>query len=150
MQFKDTQDKTSTFIDQCRRHQLKVTPQRLSIYNTLVHLNNHPTTDSIYRIISKTHPRISFDTVNRTLLTFSNIGVIDVVESLGNQRRFDPNTQPHHHFQCIGCNNIFDLNHEPFNHLHFPVEYKDQYTVSKYRIVFQGKCRKCETENNKI
>ncbi len=146
MQSQASNDQVSPLIDQCKRHHLKVTPQRLSIYSELAKARNHPTADDLYRIITKKYPRISFDTVNRTLLTFSETGMIDIIESLGNQRRFDPNTNPHHHFQCAGCDSIFDLYCKGFDGLDLPGMYQNQFTVFKRRVVFNGLCRECKVK----
>ena len=83
------------FIETCRRHQLKITPQRVAIYRELIQSKQHPTANLMFRTIKKAFPNISFDTVNRTLLTFSEIGVVDVVEGFGGPKRFDPDIGDH-------------------------------------------------------
>ncbi|MGC8774326.1 MAG: Fur family transcriptional regulator [Chlorobaculum sp.] len=97
------------FIERCRKAGLKVTPQRLAIYKLLMDCADHPSADWVYRKITDTWPTISFDTVNRTLLTFSEIGVIDMVESYSLSRRFDSQTNNHHHLHCIRCGQITDF-----------------------------------------
>jgi len=50
---------------------------------------DHPSADNIYRRLVKKGPNISFDTINRTLLTFSKIGIVNIVEGYGQTKRFD-------------------------------------------------------------
>ncbi|MGD8835869.1 MAG: transcriptional repressor [Desulfobacteraceae bacterium] len=50
-----------------RKHMLKVTPQRVAIYQELSDSDTHPTADAIYQIVKRKFCHISYDTVNRTL-----------------------------------------------------------------------------------
>ncbi|WP_226986775.1 Fur family transcriptional regulator [Chlorobaculum tepidum] len=98
------------FIERCRKAGLKVTPQRHAIYKLLMDCADHPSTDWVYRKITDTWPTISFDTVNRTLLPFSEIGVIDMAESCSlSTRRFDSQANNHHHLHGIRCGQITDF-----------------------------------------
>ncbi|MGD8945919.1 MAG: transcriptional repressor, partial [Desulfobacterales bacterium] len=62
----------------------------MAIYRELQKSFEHPTADAMYQIIRKEFPNISFDTVNRTLLTLAQIGLVDLVEVYGGAKRFDP------------------------------------------------------------
>ena len=98
----------SFFIEKCKEYNLRVTPQRLAIYRELVYSKKHPSADAMFHIIKKEFPNISFDTVNRTLLTFSEMGIAEVVEGCG-PRRFDPNKVKHHHLYCKHCGKLIDF-----------------------------------------
>jgi len=89
------------FINKCKALGLKVTPQRIAIYKEVLNSADHPSAEIIYKNIRKAHPNISFDTVNRTLLTLAEMEIIQIVEGSGDVRRFDPKAQPHHHLHCI-------------------------------------------------
>jgi len=71
------------FRDKCREHNLKTTPQRTIIYKELYKSKDHPSVDAIFKKARKIFPNISFDTVNRTVLTFAKIGLINVVKGYG-------------------------------------------------------------------
>ena len=101
------------FRRKCRENTLKVTPQRIVIYKELIKSKDHPNADVLFQRVKNIIPDISLDTVNRTLLTFSKIGIIGVVEGYGDPRRFDPDLEIHHHFRCINCNKIIDFDHKP-------------------------------------
>nr|HPG31568.1 transcriptional repressor [bacterium] len=49
---------------------LRITPQRVVIYSAVLKCANHPCAEKIYKAISLENPNISFDTVNRTLISF--------------------------------------------------------------------------------
>jgi Fur family peroxide stress response transcriptional regulator len=143
MHIKISKDLIKFFTDKCRQHNLKVTPQRMAIYTELIKSKNHPSAELIFQRIRKQFPNISFDTVNRTLFTFSEIGLVDVVEGLGRPRRFDSDMSMHHHFHCIKCGNIIDFNSDAYNSLEIPEDIERKYTVIRKRVVLKGICDKC-------
>ncbi len=132
------------FLEKCKHHSLKITPQRAAIYKVLMGSQTHPSADVIHKEVKKEFPNISIDTVNRTLLTFANIGIIDVVEGEGDPRRFDPNLKKHHHFYCINCRKIFDIFNAKLDQLDVPVSIEKQYTILTKRIVLRGYCHTCK------
>jgi Fur family peroxide stress response transcriptional regulator len=131
------------FKNRCREHGLKITPQRNAIYKELIKSKNHPSASSIFNQVRKVFPDISFDTVNRTLLTFAEIGIVSTVEGYGEPKRFDPNTELHHHFRCIKCNKIIDFQHKFFDKIKIPQDIKKQFTVLSKRVLLEGICDKC-------
>lgn len=135
------------FIDRCRHEGLKVTPQRIAIYQVLKESRDHPTADAVYRKMAATHPTISFDTVNRTLLTLAEIGVIDTVESYSVSRRFDTDTSPHHHVHCVKCGHIADFIDPGLDAVEVPEEITRQFNVIRQRMVVSVICPDCETRD---
>lgn len=131
------------FIETCRHHQLKITPQRVAIYRALVQSKQHPTADAMFRTVKEEFPNISFDTVNRTLLTFAGIGVVDLVEVFGGPKRFDPDLADHHHLHCVACGRIIDFEYERYAHLEVPPAIAQNFTVLGKRVVLKGLCEAC-------
>lgn len=140
---KDSSELLQILREKCSLHNLKLTPQRMAIFEVLSASADHPSADNIYQKIRKTFPSLSFDTVNRTLLTFSKIGLTRVVEGRGDPKRFDPNFLPHHHFRCTRCGTIEDIYHESFDHLEIPEILKKQYHILDKKVVLEGLCEKC-------
>lgn len=132
------------FKKKCVDHNLKITPQRTVIYEELSRSKEHPTADLIYQKVRKKFPNISFDTVNRTLLTFAKLGVIRVVEGYGEAKRFDPDLEPHHHFRCIRCNRIIDFQEQSFDEIAIPKNISKQFTVLHKKVVLEGLCETCQ------
>lgn len=137
------------FIETCRRHHLRVTPQRLAVFRTIVMQRKHLSVEDVYRIVKKEIPGITFDTVNRTLLTFVEAGIAQLVEGLARQRRFDSRTEKHHHFHCIDCGKIIDIEHEMYEGLDVPDAIKKRFHVFSQRVVLQGLCDACLNSRNK-
>jgi Fur family transcriptional regulator, peroxide stress response regulator len=149
MEIRANTNKLDYFIEICKKNNLKITPQRMAIFLNLENNKTHPSTDSIFKVVKKQFPAISYDTVNRTLLTFSDIGLIDIVENHGTVRRFDSDVKSHHHFHCSSCNTIFDLYWNDFDRLPIPEEIKNKYSIQSKRVVLKGLCDNCKTYKNK-
>ena len=146
MQKKSDTDTIRPFINQCRQQGLKVTPQRVSIFNALAGSNEHPTADMIYRAVIREYPNISFETVNRTLLKFVDLGILNVIESYSGARRFDPDLESHHHIHCIRCGKIVDFMNDGFDALEIPKAFEKNYQVVSKRVVINVICKTCQSK----
>jgi Fur family peroxide stress response transcriptional regulator len=137
-------DLNSIFYLKCKEGGLKITPQRTTIYESLINDKGHPSADAIFHKVRDKISNISFDTVNRTLLSFVDIGLLKVVEGYGRPKRFDPDIDNHHHFQCIKCNKIIDFNNEDFDALEVPREIKSRFVITGKKVVLEGICDSCK------
>ena len=137
-------DSLDLFTSTCRENNLKITPQRTAIYQELLNAVDHPSADVIYKRVKKKFPHISLDTVNRTVLAFADLGIVKVVEGYGTPKRFDPNINNHHHFQCIKCHRIIDFHNNAYDKLKIPREIKNKLTVFNKKVVLEGLCSTCK------
>jgi Fur family peroxide stress response transcriptional regulator len=138
-------NKLQAFCVQCKNAGLKMTPQRLAIYRYLLETVEHPSADTVFRNVRHTFPNISLDTVNRTLLTLNRIGAAFVVEGTGDAKRFDANLDDHQHFKCLNCKRIIDFHHAPFDNVEIPTCIKDQFTILRKTVYFEGLCKDCKS-----
>ncbi len=127
---------------------LKITPQRMVILGSLKNNRDHPTADAIYQKTKLKLPNISFDTVNRTLITFAQNGVIKVAEGQGRAKRYDPMTEPHHHFHCVRCNRIIDFTNKEYDRIKLPKNITKKHQVLGQKIVLDGVCQDCKNKKN--
>jgi Fur family peroxide stress response transcriptional regulator len=134
------------FKEKCQEYALKITPQRTAIYRELVKAKDHPSVDMLYKRVRKVFPNISFDTVYRTLLSFSEMGLADVVEGYGEPKRFDPNVQNHHHFRCIKCGKIKDLGNAMLEDIGIPEEISKDVSVIRKKLIIEGLCNECKSK----
>lgn len=132
------------FHDKFRSHGLKITPQRLAIYQQVCHSKEHPSIDRVYQKIKKKFPRISFDTVYRTLITFCDTGLVKPVEGYGYTKRFDPNMERHHHFHCLKCRKIVDFYDSSYDQLDNPQKIAPGYRILTKKVVLEGMCPDCK------
>ena len=128
----------------CAQKGLKITPQRVAVYKELLQAKDHPSADVLYKRVRKTFPNISFDTVYRTLLSLVELGLIKLVKSYDDRKRFEPNIQNHHHCICIKCQKIIDFYDEGYDSIQIPKTLGRQFQVMNKRVVLEGICSECQ------
>jgi len=131
---------TEKIAQKLKKAKLKITPQRMAILNELANNHDHPTAAAIYQIIKQKLPNISFDTVNRTLIVFAQSGVVKIVEGQGTAKRYDPMTEPHHHFHCVKCNRIIDFTNKEYDRIKLPKSITNKHQVLGQKVVLDGIC----------
>jgi Fur family transcriptional regulator, peroxide stress response regulator len=144
MKLEEQKQLTDLFYEKCSENGLKITPQRKVIYEELMKAKDHPTADALYKRARKSLSNLSFDTVYRTLISFTEIGIVNLVEGYGEQKRFEPNLHQHHHFRCIKCHTIFDFENDSYNDIAVPAQVQKHGTVMSKRVVLEGVCSKCK------
>jgi Fur family peroxide stress response transcriptional regulator len=140
----ELKEKIDAFRARCREAGFKITPQRIAVYKTLIETNEHPSAEMVFQKVKRVIPNISLDTVNRTLLTLSEIGVAFVVEGSGDSKRFDGNLKTHQHFRCIKCKRIFDFHYNPFDNIKVPKDITERFTVLRKTVYLEGICDLCK------
>lgn len=139
-------DKLESFSAKCRERGLKVTPQRMAVYEALVESSEHPSAEGVFKAVRQVLPNISLDTVNRTLLTLNEIGVAYTVEGSGDAKRFDGHLEDHQHFKCLKCKKIVDIFDENFGDIQTPLVL-DDFTILRKTVYFEGICNSCKQTN---
>jgi Fur family peroxide stress response transcriptional regulator len=88
---------------------LKVTPQRISILEAIIKLNNHPTAENIIDYIRNNHPNISTATVYKVLDALVANELIKRVKTERDVMRYDAIMEAHHHLYCSESDRIEDF-----------------------------------------
>ncbi|MBI1389118.1 MAG: transcriptional repressor [bacterium] len=143
MNRKEIDERVKTFTDLCRTQGLKVTHQRLEIYQALLETIGHPAAEDVYHLIRHKLPTVSIDTVYRTLALFEEHGLISRVQCLSDKGRFDSNVEPHHHFICVECKAIYDFYWPEFDRLLPPDSIGALGEVRVERAELRGVCKHC-------
>jgi Fur family transcriptional regulator, peroxide stress response regulator len=132
-------------INKLKASRLKVTPQRLAIFELIKGDRTHPSAEKIYEKISKRYPRISFATVYNTLSKLVEIGEIQELDIDPDKKRFDPYTPAHCHFYCRVCGNIYDVECDAS----FKPDIKKVggHWVESRQLNFKGVCEDCKGKN---
>lgn len=101
---------TTEFIrEQLRQKGLKVTPQRIAVYEAVVSLKNHPAADQIIEFIRRHQPNVSPGTVYKVLDSLVDNELIKKVKNEQGVMRYDAIMGPHHHLYCIDTDKIEDF-----------------------------------------
>lgn len=96
------------FAEQLREKGLKVTPQRMAIYEMLSKTTEHPTAEQVWEAIKEVFPAVSFNTVYTTLNAFEQCGLVQRLHIGDNIAHYDANVTPHVHLTCRQCGRVDD------------------------------------------
>ncbi|PKM49526.1 MAG: transcriptional repressor [Firmicutes bacterium HGW-Firmicutes-7] len=123
---------------------IKVTPQRLAIYNVLHKTSEHPSAEKIYRCLQDTHPTMSLATVYKTLDAFKKANLVQELNTGDDCVRYDALTQEHPHTICTGCGKIQDLDASLLDGLLDRIQKETDYSIDYQKVYFYGKCPQCK------
>lgn len=131
------------FKKTCQETGMKLTYQRQEIYRELVLSGDHPSAETLHMRLTQKMPMLSLDTVYRTLAAFVRAGLIQKVETIESQARFDAKEERHHHAICGQCNEIVNFDCTSIDELQLPEALKSWGNVARRDLVVYGTCRKC-------
>ncbi len=121
---------------------LRLTHQRIMIYNAIMEAKDHPSAEVLYERLKKEVPTISLDTVYRTLSTLEQLGLIRRVQVF-DYIRFEPDLSRHHHFVCKVCKKIIDFTWPEFDRMSLPKDLADYGKVVDHLVEIRGICKEC-------
>lgn len=126
----------------------RLTVPRRTMLDVVRGIKTHPTAEEVHRLVIRRAPRVSLATVYRNLRLLVDAGLLG--ELPGPRARFDANTRAHHHFTCLHCGRIADVEApvaEPHSRaLSKRVEARTGLTITHQRIDFFGRCRECRAQ----
>ena len=124
---------------------LKLTPQRINIYNYVLSNCEHPTAEIVYKNIQHIMPTISLATVYKTLNVLVKAGLLNELNVGDNNIRYDSNIFPHAHVKCSRCSKIKDINCKDINGLEKFFETNLKFSeIEKFDLFLYGFCHKCK------
>ena len=125
-----------------------MTNQRMRIIEYLKSVKTHPTAEDVYKAVRKDLPAITLATVYRNLHLLADNGEI-LRFRVGNEYRFDYDTDVHQHFVCENCGGVMDVYHEEISEYAMKKAKSKEFRPKSVRIIFYGDCRKCGKKKTK-
>ena len=129
-----------------RARGLRLTGPRRLVLDVVRATESHPTAEWVHRMVRRRRPRVSLGTVYRNLRLLVAQGLVK--ELPGPHARFDGNLSEHHHFTCLVCGAISDVQGpatEPQSRaLCSRVAAQSGFSVTHHRIEFYGRCLECQ------
>lgn len=133
----------AAFREICARHGLAATHQRQVIYETVMSLPGHPSTESIYEKVKERVPSISLATVYKNIHVFLESGVFRQVSLHHGSLRLETNRRPHHHLVCVRCKAIVDLEEGDLEPLRLKRKLTRKFQVQRFAVDVLGICEAC-------
>jgi Fur family peroxide stress response transcriptional regulator len=125
---------------------LRVTPQRLAIYESLVRSDAHPTALALYVKLKCQLPSLSQATVYNTLQVLAARGLIQEVGEVGDGAvRYDGNPAPHANVVCTGCQDVKDVFDISLDSITEQVRARSGFDIQDLRITYYGLCLRCQS-----
>ena len=124
---------------------LKVTPQRVVIFEAIMQLENHPTAENILAFIKENHPNISVGTVYKVLDAFVESDLLKKVKTEKDIMRYDPNLSNHHHLYCSETERIEDFEDDELTLLisnYFEKNKIKNFKIQDIKLQITGKFKK--------
>ena len=127
---------------------LRMTKQRKVVYDVLLdEPRDHPTAAEVFVRAKRRMPAISLATVYNCLETLTHAGVVKQVNVDREASRFCPNLQPHAHFFCSECQEVFDIGLKTRATATTPWQLPDGTEVDQLEVTMKGKCPSCSNQD---
>lgn len=127
-----------------KEKKLKLTPQRLAVYQYLKGTKEHPSAETIYKALHPTYPTMSLATVYKALKTLVEVDLIQEINIGEGNFRYDGNAEQHVHMQCVHCSRVDDLYDVNLDELNKTIEDKSTYKILWNKLFFYGLCKDCQ------
>jgi Fur family peroxide stress response transcriptional regulator len=124
-------------------HALKVTPQRVAVLEFLHGNPTHPSVDDVYQQVRRRLPYISRATIYNTVATLVEAGLLQEILIQQERTHVDGNLHPHHHFKCVRCDNVEDIEYDVLTPDRAS-RHMEGYQVTGVKLVMEGVCRDCK------
>ncbi len=118
--------------------------QREAIITELQGRYDHPTAMELYLSVREKISNLSLGTLYRNLSQLEECGMVLRIPD-GSTDRFDGNVNPHAHFKCSSCGNVYDLMSFKNDTITFSDEIVGK--VTNYSLMAFGLCKNCNNQN---
>lgn len=129
-----------------KEKKLKLTPQRIAVYKYLQGTKEHPSAETIYKALQSDYPTMSLATVYKALKTLVEVGLVQELNVGEGNFRYDGNSCPHPHIQCLNCGRVDDIEGVCFSDLNDKIKNYTDYSVVANQVYFYGLCSTCKNE----
>jgi len=129
---------------------LKVTHQRIAIYNALVANFDHPTVDELYQHVRMECPSLSLATLYKTLELFAEKGLAVRVATHHGAQRYEPARHRHHHLMDSQSGSLQDYENEELTNLlstYFAKNPVPGFNIQDFQLVLLGELKN-DTKTN--
>ena len=127
---------------------LKLTPQRIAVYEYLLGTSEHPSAEIIYSRLIEKFPTMSLATVYKSLKTLCEVELVQEINLGEGNFRYDAHIRDHAHFQCTSCSKVVDMMDVSTSNMLLEASRNSEFIIESSKLYFFGKCRHCkETES---
>ena len=133
-------------LSKLKKHDFRLTPQRLAVLKVLAVSKGHPTVERIYESVRAEFPTTSIATIYKTVNLLKQLNEVLELGFPDGSNRYDGNKPyPHPHVICTKCKKILDPNLGSLKDLTKEVIKETGFLILNHRVDFFGTCRDCQS-----
>ncbi|MGE4423144.1 MAG: Fur family transcriptional regulator [Pseudodesulfovibrio sp.] len=133
------------FAEYLANENLKMTPQRRVILDTLLRKNDHLSSEELYALVKKRDASIGQATVYRTLKLLSDSGLIEPLDFADGVTRYEPcyGKDHHDHLICEKCGKNIEIVDEVIERRQEQLAKEHGFTLIRHKMYLYGLCPEC-------
>ena len=133
------------FAEYLTNENLKMTPQRRVILDTLLKKNDHLSSEELYALVKKRDASIGQATVYRTLKLLSDSGLIEPLDFADGVTRYEPcyGKDHHDHLICEHCGKNIEIVDEVIERRQEQLAKEHGFTLIRHKMYLYGLCPEC-------
>jgi len=132
----------SNYTEKLRKHNLKVTPQRLAICEAL-HVNGHLSIDDLYNVMLKKFSSLSLATIYKNVNLMVKSSFIKEIKIPNAKSIYELIKDSHAHLVCEKCGSVEDIDIN-IDFVISDVLKNQNFKVNNIDLVLSGICKKCQ------
>ncbi len=120
---------------------LRVTPQRIAVLESVLSLEFHPTAEDVVDLLRINYPSISMGTVYKNLEIFVKKGILEKVKIDDDTIRYDHIKEKHHHLFYTDSESIIDYFDPDLNQIldkYFRKKKIPDFHIDDYKLQITG------------
>jgi Fur family peroxide stress response transcriptional regulator len=143
----DPADRLEKMIVKLRKHDHRITPQRIAILRVLASGEGHPSVEQIYERVKADFPTTSLATVYKNVSLMKSLGEVLELGFSDGSNRYDGNKPyPHPHLVCTRCKKIIDPELSMIQDLTQEIVEETGFRILNHRMDFFGICPECQNK----
>ncbi len=123
-----------------KKYNIKPSTIRIKTLDYLLNNDIHPNVEEIYKALIEDIPTLSKTSIYNTLELFVEKGLVQMVRMDDKESKYDLNTDPHGHFICNTCGEIYDFDIKDTKNIEKELE---GCSIESKNIYYYGICKKC-------
>ncbi len=133
------------FAEYLTNENLKMTPQRRLIQDTLLKQKGHLSSEELYSKVKKRDNSIGQATVYRTLRLLCDSGLIEPLDFADGVRRYEPSygTGHHDHLICEKCGENIEILDEVIEQRQEEIAREHGFSLLRHKMYLYGICSNC-------
>jgi len=142
---RDQKSRFDKMLEALKRHESRITPQRMAVLKVLASSDGHPSVENIYEQVKRRFPTTSLATVYKTVTLLKELDeVLELGFPEGSNRYDGHRPYPHPHLICTQCKKIIDPDLESLEDVTQELVSETGFQITSHRLDFFGVCPDCQ------